>query len=160
MKRVTSATLTEMMARAAASPRQRSHYNLHEAADDPVQRLFVAAKRDSYFRVHRHPAKWEFSLVVRGLFDVLTFDDTGLVLDRIRVGPAADIIAFELPANTWHAWLPQLDDSAFFEVKQGPYDPATAAEFASWAPAEGAPEAALFASKLQAARVGERVVDG
>lgn len=155
MKQVTADTLAQMLARAAESPRRRSHHNLHEAAEDPIQRLFVAACRDSYFRVHRHPGKWEFSLVVRGAFDVFTFDDAGRVLERVRVGPDSGVQAFELPAGAWHTWLPQAEKSAFFEVKAGPYDPATAAEFAPWAPAEGAPEVADFVARLQAARVGD-----
>lgn len=155
MKLLTPASIEEMNARAAASPRRRSHQNFHEVAEDPVQRLFVAAKRDSYFRVHRHPLRWEFSVVVSGLFDVLVFDEVGTVSERMRVGPAGDVLAFELPPNTFHTWLPLADDSVFFEVKQGPYDPQTAAEFATWAPAEGSAEAAIFAARLMLAKVGD-----
>lgn len=157
MKLVTPQLIADMASRAAASPRLRSHHNLHEVAEDPVQRLFVAAKRDSYFRVHKHPQKWEFSVVVRGLFDVLVFDDRGVVTERIRVGPESDVLAFELPPNTFHTWLPLAEDSVFFEVKQGPYDPQLAAEFAIWAPAEGTAEASAFAARLQLANVGDRI---
>jgi cupin fold WbuC family metalloprotein len=155
MKLVTPSVFSQLIDQASASPRRRSNFNLHEQARDPVQRLFVAAKHDSYFRAHRHPDKWEFSIVVRGAFTVLTFDEHGVVRQRIQVGPNTDVSAFELPPNTFHAWLPLEDDSVFFEVKQGPYDAATAAQFASWAPAEGAPEVAEFVRKLSAAQVGD-----
>lgn len=158
MKLITQAALGEMMERAGASPRRRTHHNLHEVAEDPIQRLFVAAQRDSYFRAHRHAHKWECSVVLRGLFDVLIFDDEGAVQQRISVGPEADIVAFEIPANTWHAWLPLRDDSLFFEIKSGPYDPQTAAEPAAWAPAEGTPEVAAFVERLRTAQVGDRIV--
>jgi len=46
--------------------------------------------------------------------------------------------------------------SVFLEVKQGPYDPATAVEFAPWAPPEGDPAVAQYQQWLRAARVGER----
>jgi cupin fold WbuC family metalloprotein len=159
MKLVTPASIDEMKLRAEASPRRRTHQNFHEAAEDPVQRLFVAVKRDSYFRVHRHPLRWEFSVVVSGLLDVLIFDEEGIVTERIRVGPAGDVLAFELPPNTFHTWLPLADDSVFFEVKQGPYDPQTAAEFAAWAPAEGSAEAPVFAAQLRLAKVGDKLTD-
>jgi cupin fold WbuC family metalloprotein len=157
MKLITSQSIADMMARAAASPRLRNHHNLHEVAEDPVQRLFVAVKRDSYFRVHKHPQKWELSVVISGLLDVLTFDDSGVLIERVRVGPEGDILALELPANIFHTWLPVADDSAFCEVKQGPYDPQTAAEFAAWAPAEGSAEAPAFAMLLRQAKVGDKL---
>lgn len=155
MKLVTRDLFAQMLEQATASPRRRSNYNLHEQAEAPIQRLFIAAKKDSYFRAHRHPAKWEFSIVVRGAFDVLTFDELGVVTQRIRVGPSAEICAFELPPNTYHAWLPIEDDSLFFEVKEGPYDVTTAAQFAPWAPAEGAREVEEFVRKLSQAEVGD-----
>ena len=155
MKLVTRDVFAQMLEQATASPRRRSNYNLHEEAAAPIQRLFIAAKKDSYFRVHRHPGKWEFSIVVRGLFDVLTFDDQGLLTQRIRVGPNADVYAFELPPNTYHTWLPLEDDALFFEVKEGPYDATTAAQFAPWAPAEGAREVEEFVRKLTLAEVGD-----
>lgn len=157
MKLVTPALFASLIEKAGVSPRRRSNFNLHEQAEDPVQRLFIAAMRDSYFRVHRHPGKWEFSIVVRGAFDVLTFDEQGVVTQRVRVGPAADVYAFELPPNTFHTWLPLEDDSVFFEVKQGPYDAATAAQFAPWSAAESSADVLDFVHKLTRAKVGDCV---
>ena len=157
MKLVTPALFASLIEQADTSPRRRGNFNLHERAEDSVQRLFIAAMRDSYFRAHRHPDKWEFSIVVRGVFDVLTFDERGVVTQRLRVGPTADIYAFELPPNIFHSWLPLEDDSVFFEVKQGPYDAATAAQFAPWAPAEGAAEVVDFVHKLIRAQIGDCV---
>ena len=56
MKWIDHHLVTEMMERAAASPRKRTNHNLHESAGDPVQRYCIAATRDSYFRPHRHPS--------------------------------------------------------------------------------------------------------
>ncbi len=93
---------------------------------------------------------------MQGLLDVLTFDDAGVIKQRIRVGPEGDVVAFELPPNTFHTWLPLADNSVFFEIKQGPYDPQTAAEFAAWAPAEGADDAAAFAARLMLAKIVDK----
>ena len=38
--------------------------------------------------------------------------------------------------------------SVFYEVKQGPYDPQRAKEFAPWAPLEGTPEATAYLQRL------------
>jgi len=154
VKLIDSNLLDGLAAKAGESPRRRTNYNLHPSGDAPVQRYFIAAKRDSYFRPHRHPNKWEFAVVVRGGFDVLVFDDEGRVTERVAVGPEADAAAFEIPANTWHTWLPTAEDSIFVEVKEGPYDPASAAEFAAWAPEEGAAGVSGFIERLRVAEVG------
>lgn len=157
MKLITESELAELMAKAEASPRRRSNRNLHEIPEDAIQRLFVAAKRDSYFRAHRHPDKWEFSIVVRGEFEVFTFDENGVITQRFRAGPDAGVKGFELLPNIFHTYVPLTDDGIFFEVKAGPYDPQTAAQFAPWAPAEGDASATVFVEGLLAAKVGERV---
>jgi cupin fold WbuC family metalloprotein len=155
MKLITADTIEGLIDRASASERRRANHNVHESAEDPVQRLFVAAERDSYFRPHRHDGKSEFAMVLRGRFDVLVFDEAACVTERRSVGPGTDVVGFELEPDAWHAWVPIEDDSVFFEVKLGPYDPDTAAEFAEWAPAENTPEARAFAEKLRSAGVGE-----
>jgi len=148
--------LDELAAKAAASPRARAHHNIHASADDPLQRFFVVADRRSYFRPHRHHTKAELATVLRGGFDVLTFDDAGCMVARWSVGAGTDNLAIETPPMTWHTLLAHSDGSAFLETKQGPYDPATAAEFAAWAPAEGDAAVPAFLEWLRAAQPGDR----
>ena len=158
MKLIPVSLIDDLISKAGTSERRRANHNVHEAPSDPVQRLFVAAKLDSYFRPHRHPAKWEFAVVLRGCFDIILLDDHGKVTNRIAVGPGTDTIGFELPAGTWHTWVPILEDSVFLEVKQGPYDACTVAEFAGWSPAEGVPEVSRFVEQLKKSQIGDCVV--
>lgn len=148
------ATLCE---RAAAAPRARAHHNIHAGNDDPVQRFLVAVQRSSYFRPHRHPVRSELAVTLRGGFDVIGFDDQGTVTGRWATGAGSGAFAYETPAGTWHTLLARADASVFLEVKQGPYDPATAVEFAPWAPPEGDPAVAQYQQWLRAARVGDRL---
>jgi cupin fold WbuC family metalloprotein len=136
MKLISQALLDGLAARADASPRGRAHHPIHAGDADPVQRFFVAANRGSYFRPHRHLARSELTLVLRGAFGVLVFDDGGGVTARYEVGGDSGQLGYEIPPATWHTLLAQVDGSTFLEVKQGPYNPATAAEYAPWAPAE------------------------
>lgn len=156
MKLISTALLEEMTAKAAASPRRRTHHNLHSSASDPVQRFVVVLQSDSYVRPHRHMTKSELCTVIRGQFAVVVFDAVGTVTDRIVVGEGTPNMAFELPHATWHTLLPLTDGAAFVEVKEGPYDPATAAEFAAWAPEEGQPAAGEFQKWVRSASVGSR----
>jgi cupin fold WbuC family metalloprotein len=154
MKVLSQSLLDELSGKAGSSARGRAHHNIHASADDVVQRYIVVADRRSYFRPHRHTTRSELALVLRGGFEVLTFADDGVLLTRRTVGPGSGEFGFELPRGTWHTLLATLDGSAFLEVKQGPYDPASAAEFAPWAPAEGAPEVPQFVRRLRQAAPG------
>jgi cupin fold WbuC family metalloprotein len=137
MKLFSRTLLDDLTAKATASPRQRANLNVHSSQADLVQRFFIAANAASYFRPHRHVTKSELALVIRGRFDVLTFDETGRVTGRYEVGEGTPSIGFETPQATWHTLVANADGAAFLEIKEGPYDPASAAQFASWAPAEG-----------------------
>jgi cupin fold WbuC family metalloprotein len=156
MKLLPRALLDELATRAAASPRARAHHNIHPTQDDPVQRFFVVARTDSYFRPHRHALRGELALVLRGEVDVLLFDAGGRVLSRHAVGEGSASMAYETAAGTWHTLVPGPEGCAFLEVKQGPYDPATASEFAPWAPAEGSAHVPQFLQWLRAAQPGEQ----
>jgi cupin fold WbuC family metalloprotein len=112
---------------------------MHETHADPIQRLLIASMRDSYFRPHRHPDRWESALVISGSFDVFLYDDSGRILERTTLGPNHETIGFETPANTWHSLLTQEDASVFFSLKQGPFEPQIFSEFALWSPEEGSP---------------------
>lgn len=157
MKSITSELLDELEEKARTSPRLRSNLNIHTSASDPVQRYFIAAERASYFRPHRHPDKSEFALVIRGQFDVLMFDDSGRVTRRLSLGPESGNAGVEMPANTWHTWIPVSDRGVFFEVKQGPYDAGTAAEFAPWSPEEGDSLVDDFTARLRCSNPGDSV---
>lgn len=154
MKLFSELLLDELTAKATASPRGRANYNIHASATEPVQRFFIVANRESYFRPHRHLSKSELALVVRGQFDVVTFDAHGVVTARYVVGAGAQGIGFETPQGTWHTLVARTDGSAFLEVKEGPYDATTAAEFAAWAPPEGDASVPAFLQWLRTAQPG------
>jgi cupin fold WbuC family metalloprotein len=148
--------LTELAAKAAASPRKRAHLNIHESASDLVQRFFVAADPDTYFRPHRHHTKSELASIVRGRFELVTFDDDGRITARFEIGDDTPALAYETSHATWHTLLSLTPGATFLEVKEGPYDASTAAEFAAWAPAEGDASVPKFLAWLRRAKIGER----
>ncbi len=155
MKLLSRTLLDELAAKAAASPRARAHHNMHATAADPVQRFLVVACGDSYFRPHRHRTRSELAVMVRGRVDVLTFDECGRVTARYGVGDGTDSIGYETPQGAWHTVVPGAGGGAFLEIKEGPYDPATAAEFAAWAPAEGHASVPKFLEWLRGAQPGD-----
>jgi cupin fold WbuC family metalloprotein len=155
MKIFSRSLLDELAAKATASPRKRANHNIHASGDDPVQRFFVAADRQTYFRPHRHLTRSELALTLRGRFEVITFDDGGRITGRYAVGDGASGFGFETPQGIWHTLIACTDGATFLEIKQGPYDPATASEFASWAPPEGDGAVPQFLDWLRSASLGE-----
>src|SRR5689334_15316689 len=127
MKLFEDSLLDELTAKAAASPRRRAHFNIHAAATDLVQRFLVVALRDSYFRPHLHRTNAELAIVLRGRIELVTFDEGGHVLSREELGERTGRFAYEMANSTWHTLIAKSPEVAFLEVKQGPYDPATAA---------------------------------
>ena len=155
MKLLPRALLDELATQAALSPRARAHYNIHASPAELVQRFLVVARGNSYFRPHRHASKSELALLLRGRVDVLTFDEHGRVTGRYSVGEGTDSMAYESPRGVWHTVIPATGGGAFLEIKEGPYDPATATEYAAWAPAEGDAAVAGFTAWLRAAQPGD-----
>lgn len=158
MTRIDDAFIGGLLAQAETSPRRRAHHRFHAADTDPVQRIMIAARAGSYIRPHRHPAAhlWEFLLVVRGRLLFLLFDGEGRVTERHVLEPGSGCSGLEVPAGSWHAVAVLDDDATFAEVKQGPYDAGSYAEFAAWAPAEGEPAAAAAEEWFRTAAVGDR----
>lgn len=154
MKVFSKSLLDDLAAKATASPRKRANYNVHASSTELVQRFFIAADRDTYFRPHRHLTKSELAMVVRGRFDVITFDDAGRVTNRYSVGDGTANLGFETPRGIWHTLVACMDGATFLEIKEGPYDAATAAEFAPWAPAEGDALVPRFLDWVRDAEVG------
>jgi cupin fold WbuC family metalloprotein len=146
--------IDELAAKAAASPRRRAHFNIHAAATDAVQRFLVVAQGDSYFRPHLHRTNAELVVMLRGQIEIVTFDDAGHVVGRQQLGDGTGQFAYEMPNGTWHTLIAAGGPAAFLEVKQGPYDPATAADFAQWAPAEGEGSVPRFQQWLREAPAG------
>ncbi|MBF0121130.1 MAG: WbuC family cupin fold metalloprotein [Desulfobacterales bacterium] len=157
MKFITKKLIDDLVLKSGESHRRRMNINFHENHSELVQRMIVATKIDTYFRPHKHINKSEFALVIRGYYDLLLFDDCGNVMQRATVGMRCENIGFEIEPGVWHTWLPREEDSVFFEVKQGPYVPETAIEFAAWSPSEGTGETVDFLKKLKSVKVGENM---
>jgi cupin fold WbuC family metalloprotein len=154
MRLFADTVLDELTSKAATSPRRRAHFNIHATASDPVQRFLVVKNRDSYIRPHQHLTKSELVVALRGRFDIVTFDPEGRVTNRYGIGAGTNHFAYEADPGTWHTLVALTDGSAFLEVKEGPYDPAVAVDFAPWAPAEGDTSVARCLEWLRTAQPG------
>jgi len=156
MKIVNKKTISDLLFRAAASPRKRVNHNLHMEPIDPTNRFVNAGIAGTYIRPHRHRiGKWELVSVLQGGVDLVLFTESGTVKNRLAIGPE-NIAVAEIPGGAWHSFVFQKPSAVTLEVKPGPYEPQADKEFAEWAPPEGHPNATSFVRWLEKAKLGER----
>ncbi len=144
-----------------SSPRRRMIQPFHKHDADPLHRMLNAMQPDSYVRPHRHldPPKAEAWVLLRGRVAFFTFEGDGRVRDCLRLDPEGDALGVDLGPGVYHSLVALSPDTVLYEVKTGPYAPASDKSFAPWAPAEGTPEAAGYLSELRA-ELTRRGLDG
>lgn len=131
--------LARLKAAADASPLRRARVCLHRAAQDTVQEMIIALCADVLFRPHRHHGKTESFHLIEGDLDLVIFDEAGRPLRTVQMGPVGSrkTFCYRLNASLYHALLPRTPHVVFHETTSGPFVQGDA-QFAPWAPADGA----------------------
>ncbi len=139
-------------AEAKASPRRRKNFNFHAAETDASHRLLNAMETDSYIPPHCHldASKDESIIALSGRFGVVFFDHAGNVTGTASLAPGGEAVGVNIPHGVFHSLVALESGSVSFEAKAGPYQALEPAEKASWAPAEGEPDAAVYLNFLRA----------
>ena len=152
---IDAALLAGASAAAQASPRRRRNHNFHHQDGDACHRLLNAIEPGSYVRPHRHldPAKDETIIALRGRLGVVLFDDSGKVTQAAVLAPGGACVGIDIPHGRYHTLFALEPGTVMFEAKAGPFLPLGTPEFAPWAPAEGAPQAAAYLDALVAGLV-------
>lgn len=146
LQRLDQALFDRMAAAAAASPRLRRNHNLH-AEHDLVQRFLNVLQPGTYVRPHRHRRPqpgtgFECFVVLQGALGLLVLDGDGRIMQRERLASQGPVRGIELAEDQFHTLVALEPDTVMFELKQGPYVPASDKDFLAAFPAEGSPEAA------------------
>ena len=141
---ITDGLFAELTERAGASPRRRMNHNFHSGPSDNPHRMLNVLLRGTYVRPHRHvtPLKSEAFLPLTGRVGIVCFDDNGVTTGQYLLDAAGPVRGIDLAPGVWHTVVALSDVTVCYEVKPGPWEPASDKDFAAWAPAEGTPEAA------------------
>jgi cupin fold WbuC family metalloprotein len=147
---ITTALIAALRQRAASAPRLRTNHNFHSGPADNPQRFLNVMMRGTYCQPHRHvtPPKAESWILLEGSVRFFTFDDTGAITSVRELAANSPTFGIDLAAGEWHTLCVTSACAVIFEVKPGPWDPATDKDFAAWAPPEGAPEVAGYLQAL------------
>jgi len=140
---ITRALFAKVRSQAEASPRRRMNCNFHASMEDNPHRFLNVLLRGTYVCPHRHlnPPKAESWVLLEGEVLLLTFDDQGAITAKYHLSAGGETCGIDVAPGIWHTVCVLTDCAVVYEVKPGPWDPATDKEFAQWAPREGDPEA-------------------
>jgi len=150
IKIIDAKLLDAVSARAKESDRKRMNYNFHENYTDPINRMLNALEPGTYCRPHKHedPDKREVFLVLKGSFAVFFFNDLGDVTQIVKLSEKEGCYGVDIEPGVWHTLVCLESGSVAYEIKDGPYEKPKDKNFASWAPVEDVPEAALYLDSL------------
>jgi cupin fold WbuC family metalloprotein len=134
---INEALLDEVSSSGRRNPRKRMILRFH-GHEEPLQRMLNAVEPESYVRPHRHLREHEVEMFVtlRGSVLVVRFAGDGAPLEGVVADADGPVQGVEVPPGAWHCFIALQPGTVLFEVKPGPYDPATAKDFAPWAPPE------------------------
>ncbi len=141
--RVDGLDIAELQALAQTAPRGRVRLCAHPDGGDSLHEMFIALRKDSYIRPHRHHGKSESFHVVSGRVDVVFFSDDGAVTDVVQLeAPGGELpFYYRLAAPLFHTLIIHSDVLVIHETTNGPFV-AEDAEMARWAPDESDHDAA------------------
>ena len=86
---VARSQISDLASEAETAPRRRTHLLLHSGPQDQVQRLMIVLQPGSYIRPHHHSEQWELVVLLQGRGDLLRFDGSGCLADRIELSRSA-----------------------------------------------------------------------
>ena len=132
------------------SPRKRIILPFHKSPSDNLQRMLNALQPMSYIQPHRHldPPKAESVIVLKGGIVYIEFTNTGEIKNFYELSSGSFNIGIDTEPGIYHTFLATAEDTVLFEVKPGPYEPASDKDFASWAPSEGSEKAEEYMLSL------------
>lgn len=151
MRKITESLVNDLIREARASERRRKNYNFHDTPEDLMHRMLNALEPGTYVRPHKHenPGKREAFLILKGRVAVVKFSEDGEVADRLLLEAGGENYGVELSPGIYHTIIALQSGSVVYELKDGPWNPATDKHFAPWAPEEGSPEAADYLNRLE-----------
>jgi cupin fold WbuC family metalloprotein len=150
MIKIDQKIIDDIIKKARNSPRKRMNYNFHRDESAIVQRMLNVIEPGTYIRPHKHenPDKNEVFLLLSGKALVLEFSGEGNITESYVLDPAQGNYGAEIGPGIYHTIISLAEDTVAYEVKEGPYLPATVKHFPIWAPEEGSREADEYLKKL------------
>ena len=127
--------LAVLESQAKNSVDKRIRLCVHQDINDDLHEMFIVIARGSYVRPHKHLNKTESFHIVKGLLDVVIFDDAGNVKEIIPMGSigSGKCFYYRLASSYFHTVVIKTDIVVFHETTNGPFKKEETI-YAEWAP--------------------------
>jgi len=121
--------------KAQETSRGRLRFCLHTEIDNPLHEMLIVHPYKAYVPPHKHHDQSESIFILEGTMDLIIFDDLGVVVNVVPMGPvnSGRVFHHRLGKPQFHTMLIHSKQVVFTEVKTGPYYPEKT-ELAEWAP--------------------------
>jgi cupin fold WbuC family metalloprotein len=138
------------------SPLGRVRINLHPDGADALHEMFIAIRRDSYIRPHKHPGKSEAFHVVHGTVDIVVFEDDGAIRQVVPLGAEGPGRAryYRMSQPFFHTLVIRSELLVVHEITNGPFVPGGTL-FGSFAPPDDDADGTVAFRDRLAKRVAE-----
>jgi cupin fold WbuC family metalloprotein len=123
--------------RAFSNPRKRIRLCTHRSVQDNLHEMLIVHCRNSYVCPHKHHGKTISYHIIEGLADLVIFNETGDVLEVIRMGDYRSGLKFYYRIFEPYYYVPVVNSDflIFQETTLGPFQSSDTI-YAPWAPPE------------------------
>ena len=142
--------IDSLIIKAASNERKRARICTHQDISDAVHEMLIVHTKGNYVRPHKHNNKSESWHIIKGMADVVLFDDAGNITEIIPMGDHSTSKRFYYRVHNpiYHSMLIRSEHFVFHEVTSGPFYKNDTI-FAPWSPDENEFEMAeKFMEKL------------
>ena len=107
----------------------------HKNNSSKIHEMIIFHHRDYYVRPHKHINKTESYHVIKGNFDIIIFDEKGIVVEKIPMGTldSSKNFYYRIEKSVFHTLLIKSKICIFHETTNGPFKK-NQTIFAPWAP--------------------------
>ena len=97
----------------------------HKNKKDNPHEMIILNPKGYKVLPHMHPKNAEAMTVIKGLVDVVIFDNKGKVKEIIKMGDlnSKKIFYYKIPRKTFHTLIIKSPYLIFYEVSKGPFSP-------------------------------------
>lgn len=114
--------LDTLQKQAHDSPRLRMNYDLRNSEEDKSQRMLNVFWPGCRIEPHRHRNSNETIIIIRGMMDIVLYDDSGVEIERIHMGGNTGLYGLNITKGAWHA-VEAYELAFVFTAKEGEWTP-------------------------------------
>jgi cupin fold WbuC family metalloprotein len=126
-----------LIEKASINVRKRARICTHQSLSDTIHEMLIVHTNGNYIRPHKHKNKTESWNIIKGMADVVMFDETGKINEVISVGDmsSSEIFYYRTNSPIFHSMLIRSKHFVFHEITSGPFNKNDTI-FAPWSPDE------------------------